>query len=99
MRLEVIYFYYKLAGLALREKRMHDLLVGNAINYSLLRLRERIAYFWCEISTLIYLLTQTKTQTAVSAFIRNSAGILRKKNISIRVFSFQNKTALVFLFI
>ena len=35
MRLEVIYFYYELAGLALREKRMHDLLVGNAINYSL----------------------------------------------------------------
>ena len=75
MGLEVIYFYYELAGLALREKRMHDLLVGNAINYSLHRLRERIAYFWCEISTLIYLLTQTKTQTAVSAFIRNSARI------------------------
>ena len=60
MRLEVIYFYYELAGLALRDKRMYDLLGGNAINYSLLRLRERIAYFWCEISTLIYLLTLTR---------------------------------------
>ena len=60
MRLEVIYFYYELAGLALRDKRMYDLLVGNAINYSLLRLRERIPYFWCKISTLIYLLTLTR---------------------------------------
>ena len=76
---------------------MHDLLVGNAINYSLLRLRERIANFWCEISTLIYLLTQTKTQTVVLAFIRNSAGILRKKKIQPEFSVFKTRLLLFFL--
>ena len=42
--------FYELVGLAMREKRMHDLLVGNVTNYSLVRLPERKAYIWGEIN-------------------------------------------------
>ena len=34
----------------MREKRMHDLLFGNVINYSLVRLPERKAYIWGQIN-------------------------------------------------
>ena len=37
----------------MREKRKHDLLVGNAINYSLVGLAERKALIWGQINVLI----------------------------------------------
>ena len=48
-----MYFYYELAGLAMREACARSSVVDNAINYSLLGAPERKAYIWCQINVLI----------------------------------------------
>ena len=64
---------------------MHDLLVDNAINYSLLGAPDRKAYLVSNKYVDLTFETDTKSdKTAMSAFIRN--GYLEKKSMSTQVF-------------
>ena len=48
---------------------MHDLLVGNAIRYSLVGLPEGKAFIWCQISTVVF---GFHNNTALVSFIYKS---------------------------
>ena len=79
---------------------MHDLLVGNAVNYSLLELPEKKAYIWCQINVLNKLLTLTQTQTRLRCRLSSELDTREKKYFNPSLwFSKQDCSCFVFVFV